>query len=164
MVAVAAGVLTACKGRGTKLAWGFAALRMHFETLHCAAEEWSPQASRPDAGNRCATDPVQLLCRALRLAPECYRRFELTAARPDAALRVEANVVLSWNENACWDEDDKVYSRGEASFDSVAQLAAAMQRCAAEEGIEVALTSDDGTIIVRRAGVPPAAIVVHESA
>ena len=86
----ASGKLLAWRGEGTSLPLGFAALRMETFALRCVAME----AVDSEARRRCTKDPVQLLCRALRMAPTCYRQFELVACQPDSALQITGNIAV----------------------------------------------------------------------
>lgn len=79
--------MTTWEGDGTTLTRGFATLRMQTNGLHCSAEERA-------RSKRYTTDPVQLLCRALRMTPACYRRFEVVAAHPDLQMQVEADAAF----------------------------------------------------------------------
>ena len=83
----AAGRLLDWEGRGTQLPAGFATLRVEASwSLHCWATERVPQPGQQAAGRRCINNPVHLLCRALRMAPASYRRFELTTVRQQGPL------------------------------------------------------------------------------
>ncbi len=103
-------------GHSTHLPLGFAALRMETNRLSChATEGWD----QPDALER-NTAPVQLLCRALWLAPPYYASIELAADDPDEPLEVHGSV-----SQMC--EDAGAPYSATASFSSIAELAV---RCA----------------------------------
>ncbi len=147
---VAGGKMLAWGGIGTGLHPDFVALRLEINCLRLMAVEKPPPGVSAAAHRQC-TDPVHVLCRALRLAPATYRRFELAAAQPHAKLQIEA--FVSHHYDGCRD----FRNRGRtARFDSVTQLAAAMQRFAAAEGLAVQLSADQLDVVVRRADAPPA--------
>ena len=133
-------------GDGTALEWGFAAVRMESNRVRCSATERLPQAD-PQSAGRCTVHPVQLLCRALRLAPACYRRFELVAAQPEAPLQIDSSVHLSWAGGV-----ETVQGNGSASFDSVNELKAAMRRFVKEEKLRLVRSPGEHIIVVRRSG------------
>ncbi len=139
--------MVAWEGFGTKIAQGFAALRMRTNGLVCWAEEWM----RADA--RYTTEPVQLLCRTLALAPACYRRFELAHAQPEELLCVEAHVSLR-----CHADVPAVHRSFAKSLHTMQELVVAMQRFAAAEGLVVARTPQTGVIVVSRANAGPHAV------
>ena len=135
------------QGRGTSLPAGFASLRAEVNTLQCSADVRLPGAG-PVAQTLCGESALQLLCRALRLAPACYRRFELAAAQPAAdnkQLRVLGDMTLTRGHGSA---DHR--SLADAAFDSVAALGAAMAESAADEGLSVQLSPDEQSIVVRR--------------
>ena len=136
--------MLAWAGRGTSLPVGFAALRLETNWLHCYAEEMMPytEAEAEAFGSR---DPVQLLCRALRLAPACYRRFELTARHPDAPLEIASAVLCIYGSDQRKSDGGKA-----AKFGSVAELAVSMRQHAAAEGLTVQYLPDDRSIVVCR--------------
>ena len=142
--AVAAGTLLSWGSHRTRLPLGFAALRMEAHRLHCWAEEESSEASAAH-GRRCLENPVHLLCRALRMAPLCYRRFELAAAC-DKIHIAGAGMLITGNRPA------QHHHGPDATFDSITGLAAAMLRYAFAEGLCLEVSSDERTIIVRRVG------------
>ncbi len=134
----------AWEGHGTKLPRGFAGLRMRGASrLQLQAEERLPR--EPEEGGRSALEPAQLLCRALRLAPACYRWFELAAAKPEAPLMLMAMTSLRW-------DDMRASGMRMASFSGVAELAAALRRFAAAEGLVVCGAPGEASILMRRAG------------
>ncbi len=141
--AIADGSVLAFEGYGPTLPLGFAAIRMETNRLSCHATEQQPQArAGPEAARR-SIDPVQLLCSALRLAPACYRRFELAFGYANEPLHVFGCVILTcWNATMSW--------TATATFESIAKLAAAMQRSASAESLSVHLSPDVQSIIVRR--------------
>ncbi len=118
-------------------------MRMRANTLCCWAEEWMTH-SGVESDGRCTTDPVQLLCRALRLTPVCYRRFEIAAAQPDAPIVVKSEVFLCW-------PDEREHRSKSASFEGLAQLEAAVRREATKEGLCSRLSPDQRSIVVHRA-------------
>ena len=143
IVANAAGGMHTWEGRGTKLPLGFSALRMEANYLHCWATERRPYPGHA-AETRCLTKPVHLLCRALRMAPACYRCFELAAAYTERPLDIAGDsTVYAGDARRRYREDSAV-------FDSIAGLAAAMQLVAPAEGLSVLLSPDERTIIVHR--------------
>ncbi len=148
---IADGDMLAWGDEGTRLPEDFAALRMEANWVRLLTLEQLPAAGSATDGPLC-TGPVQLLCRALRLAPASYRRFELSAARPDDGLDIEAAVFRDWD-----DRDIQQHRRGTPmSFGSAAELAAAMQQHAAAERLTVHLSADQQDIVVRRAVAAPA--------
>jgi len=145
-VAAAAGDMIAWEGRGTQLPPGFVALRMHTNSVRSWANEWYPDDFTKDRFTL-TTNPAQLLCRALRLAPSCYRRFELRAAQPAVSLFVEANVWLKHSRGGCVER----HTSPVASFETVAQFAAALQQCTDAEGVSVSLSPNERSVIIDRA-------------
>ena len=132
-------------GRGTRLPLGFETLRMETNWLHCQAnEQLLPHAGADDLQHPRTKDSVELLCRALQLAPACYRRFELATPQPDEPLILESEIILK-----CGDEQEK-HAGDAVGFVSVAGLAAAMRRFAAAESLRVLMSSDERSVIVHR--------------
>ena len=84
---------------------------------------------------------MQLLCRVLSLAPDCYRRFELTAKRPDGPLEIDSSVLLPSGDSE---------TRPGLRFGTVAALAAAMSQFAEAEHLSVHLSPDERSIVVHR--------------
>lgn len=137
------------EGTGTELTHGFATLRMQTNHLQCCALE-------SVHGETYTTDPVQVLCRAMRLAPACYRCFKMEAMQAHSSLQVEAEVTVVFcpddeDGNSCDDydtegaDDDgirRLHRELVSVFDSIAELAAAMQQCTAAEGLRVSLSRD----------------------
>jgi len=87
---------------------------------------------------------VQLLCRAMQLAPGCYERFEL------AASSTNERMVISCGEFG--PDGDEPYGDGctVASFDTILELAAAMRGHAAAEHLRVEVSPDERIIVVSR--------------
>ena len=145
-----AGKLVAWEGDGTSIHGDFAAVRMEIKHLSFEAQERLPlAASEAEALMRCCTDPVQLLCRSLRITPASFHRFELAAAEPGTPLQLEADV------NVCWGPSDAghhVRPNRTVSFASVAELASALQPCAAAEGVSVFLSPEGPFVGLRRDG------------
>ncbi len=132
------------EGDGTALQGGHATVRMETNRVECWATERLPTAGQWATGQY-TTDPAKLLCRALRLAPACYCRFEWTAAVPEAPLELGAFVLLVWSFVPESEPRDQV-----ASFDSVGDLAAVLQEYAAAEGLSVQLSQDERTVVISR--------------
>ncbi len=132
--------MLAWEGEGTALPLGFDVLRLETNWLYCGVDE---RLSRAGSEAESSQDPVQLLCRTLRLAPASYQRFELKEASPDRMLEVHSTINLS-----CADSSQS--HSGTANFQSIAQLAAAMQRFASIEELDVCFASDVQTIVVHR--------------
>ncbi len=148
--------MLAWEGPGTNLPANFAALHLETNELQISAEVRLPHAGTDsaDADRVRAETAVQLLCRALRLAPEHYRRFELAAENTDRPLQI--GIVLSL---VCGvvdtEEDDSDIDPADidpAEFDDAAGLAAAMQQYAAAEELSVDVSPDMDSVIVCRAG------------
>ena len=76
---------------GSRLAEDFAALRLETSWVQLQTVAQPPAAGSKADWSPC-TDPSQLLCRALRMAPASYRQFTVAALRPDGRLRIEAAV------------------------------------------------------------------------
>ena len=117
--------------------------------LECEAKE-GPSLAGSGAATRRTIHPLQLLCRALRLAPTSYRRFEITAAQPDAPISVscatEGNSAL-----------DQLYMNHADTFECcVAELAAEMQAFAIRESVSVALSEDERVVTLGRDRAEPA--------
>jgi len=138
--------MLAWEGDGTELPPGFAVLRLETNALSCSAEERLQHARDKTKSSR---DPVQLLCRALRLAPRCYRRLELAPQFPDKPLVIRGDLLLLCAGTKPFPRRDR---DREATFANIAELAAAMQGFDAAEAINVCLTPDEQTIIVVRDG------------
>jgi len=136
--------LLAWEGRGTVLPLGFSALRIRTNDLLCTAVERLPDHVGPEAERAPTTQSLQLLFRALRLAPLCYRRIELMAAQPHQPLTVAGETRLLCATG------DQTYCDRAAESESIAALAAAMRRFEAAEGVSVCLTQDEQSIIVHR--------------
>ena len=135
--------MLAWEGGGTLLPLGFTTLRIQAKRLQCWARIRLPAAGRA-AAERCIDDPVHLLCRALRMAPPCYRQFELVAGQDNLPPRIAGG---GW----VYIGDDKtMHGEDVAQFDSMTQCAAAMRRFAAAEGLSVHVPPDERSIIVRR--------------
>jgi len=132
--------MLAWEGEGTDLPPGFAVLRLETNALYCGAVERLPQSR---SGGNSPMDPVQLFCRALRLAPHCYQRFELMAAYSGSALEVWSDLTL-----LCTDSEN-LHPRT-AKFESIAELAAAMQQFASVEKLDVCVSPDGQTIVAQR--------------
>ncbi len=146
--------MLAWQGPGTNLPADFAALRVETNELQISAEVRLPHAGRDsaEADRVRAETAVQLLCRALRLAPEHYRRFELAAEDTDRPLQI--GIVLSLVCGVVDEEDDSDIDPADidpAEFDDAAGLVAAMQQHAAAEGLSVTLSPDMDSVIVCRA-------------
>ncbi len=138
-------------GTQTLLPPGFSALRVVTDSLHCVLNVWLP-SGEPAALCVPPADAVQLLCRALRLAPHCYRHFELLRK---AGHHHEHGALLEMC--GCVTYIDSLTGRrisrhdlDDADFDSVADLAGAMQHFAAAEHLIVQLSPDMHSIIVHR--------------
>ena len=114
-----------------------------FAGLRMAANRVQLSILRCPQFNHRSTDPLRLLCCALRLAPERYRQFELAAARPNAPLQLEAEV---WAGQA----DTKIPFRNVMSFDNVAELAAALRPSAIKEGLSVRLSANAQIVTLSR--------------
>ena len=137
--------MAAWKGRGNVLPQSFAALRVETNQLWIQSHE---RFSGPDAHTcqlHSATDPVQLLCRAVRLAPACYRRFVWTAADPAEPLHVNAAVRLSLDGMSAGRHPSTT-----ATFECVKHLDAAVQQCAIEEHVNVSVSPDERSIVIIR--------------
>ena len=142
--------------RDTLLPEGFSGLRVVTNSLHCAITLWLPIASgEPAALCVAPADAVQLLCRALRLAPRCYRQFEL---RRRAGDRNERGGLLA--VYGCVKYIDSVTGRrvsqhdlDNADFDSLTDLASAMQQLAAADHLIVQLSQHINSIVVRRVAI-----------
>ncbi len=143
----AAGRMVAWEGDGTNVTWGFIAVRVETNRVQCLAEE-NPLDDGPGPHARHTTDPVQLLCRALRLAPACYRRLELVPDQSYMPFHVGGEVFYSWTDRD--NAYDRLHDNAPASFDSVGELAAALQRCAAAEGLSVHCSTDERIVVLSR--------------
>ncbi len=146
-VSYAGGNVLAWEACTTQFALGFSTLRLETNSLFCSAEEGLAHAGT-QAQRACTQNAVHLLCRALRLAPQSYRRFLLAADGPNSQLTVTGGVLATESDEPVPDYD---YDAA-AEFGSIAALAAAMGQFAAAEGLEVQLLLDESCIVVRRAG------------
>jgi len=138
--------MVAWEGHGTHLPPGFAVLRMETGQLRCQATEWQLRAG-PGGSEavRRSTDPAQLLCRALRLAPASYSGFELMATGADKPLKLFSEVSLICGAA-------ELGHAVVAAYRSIAELAAALQQFASAEHVSVQLSSDEQSIVMRRNG------------
>ncbi len=128
-------------GPGTNLPPDFAALRVETNDLRVVAQVWLPDA-QPDgweADRVCSESAVQLLCRALRLAPLCHRCFELAVDDPDRYLMIHIKLELICGDEIRLSSQPEIDS---AQFDDAAGLGAAMQQYAAAEELRVEVTPD----------------------
>jgi len=134
---VTGGEMVAWEGDYTNLNWDYAACRMETQSVRFEVTEWLPSAaSEAEAGMHCCTDPVHLLCRAMRMAPASCDRFELAVARPNAPLRLEADVTVCWGARTATAVNHARRNQ-KVSFDSIAELATALRIYAAAEGVSV---------------------------
>ena len=131
-------------GRETNLPLGFAVLRLQANSLWCYA---SVPFVAPSSRGHHSDDAVQMLCRALRMAPACYRHIELVAADEEQRLDLVGGHHVWFEDQAYLDSIE-----AEANFDSIAELAAAMRHIALAgvPELSVLLSSDERTIIVHR--------------
>ncbi len=95
----------------------------------------------------CTGNAGHVLCRALRLAPACYREFSFTAdalGGSRTVLRVSGDLFdepgLHYHDSSDWN----------IVFNNAANLATAMGQFAAVEGLNVQLSPDASSVIVRR--------------
>ena len=155
-VATAAGRMLAWDARGTRLPLGFTALRMQTNWLQCWAVARLPH-TEPAAEGRCLNHPVHLLCRALRMAPACYRRFELAAAEHDAKVHILGGGTIHM------DGKERTHRGTATTCRNLSKLASEMRRYAAAEGLSVHVLPDGCSIVVHRVGssnaLPAAAYV-----
>ncbi len=124
----------------------FAALRTetNYMWLHCTRA-----AEPPWTGHElpCTGNPVQLLCRALQLAPRSYQVFMLAAASPEEPLTVSCGEDTIDSDVS--DSDGEV-GYVEASFEDIPALTDAMRQFAVAEQLRVDLSPDQRTIVIRR--------------
>ena len=131
------------EGRGMRLPLGFAALRIEAHRLQCWGTVHLAHASS-GCDERCLINPVHVLCRALRMAPPCYRRFELATTHQPLHVSGGGIVLI---------DDERSFSRDtDVLFDSIASLAIAMQHFASREELSVSLSPDEYSISVCRSG------------
>ena len=142
-LANAGGEMLNWEGCGTRLPPGFTTLRTDTNFMGCWAMERTPRPE-PAAAGRCIKNPVHLLCRALRMAPASYRRFELTATEPP--LHVFGGGIIYVGNQKTLHEDRSV------TFSSIADLANAMQRYAAAESLSLHLLPEERSIVISRIG------------
>ena len=142
------GGVVARDGGTTALPQGFTALRMQATRLICrVTKRLAHVGSEPQ--RFCTGNAVHLLCRALRLAPTCYRHFSLAAhprERPCTRLRLVGVLKTAGDEPG---SNTNTYLHDD--FGSSAGLTAAMGQFAAVEGLSVQLSLDASCVIVRRA-------------
>ena len=131
------------EGRGTRLPLGFAALRVEAHRLQCWATAHSSDAGF-DCDARCLGNPVHVLCHALRMAPPCYRRFELATSHQPLHVSGGGIVLVGSTREFCRDTD--------VIFDSISSLAVAMQHFARVEKLSVCFLPDECSIVVHRVG------------
>jgi len=135
--------MLAWEGPGTRLPLGFTALRIEANDLWCTTKQTLPHDAGPEAEARaCTTDSVQLLCRALRLAPACYRRFELAVQQPHEPISIGKETRLMNGDDG---PDHKP-----TKFQSIAAVAAAMRQFEAAEGVSVCLMPDERSVVIVR--------------
>ena len=138
------------EGHGTDLPLGFSAVRMETNRLECYVNEWLPYHDvRP--GELDIKDPVRTLCRALRLAPACYRSFEI-APYNNASDELHVPLQIKGCGHLTHLDGQWTTRWSTADFDSIVDLAAVMQRFAAAECLDVRVSLATQSIIVRRSG------------
>ncbi len=149
------GGVVAWDGGTTALPHGFAALRLEALRLICTVtKRLAHIGSEPQ--RFCTGDAVHLLCRALRLAPTCYRQFSLAAhplGGPRAQLKVMGIFLKTAGDNPGSDTDihlPEEFGRF-AVLELELELAATMRYFAAVEGLSVHLSRDASCVLVRRA-------------
>lgn len=138
----------------TELSWGFTTLRMETNWVQLLLRERLPLAT-PQADERRAgplVDPLQALCRSLRLAPTSYRRFEWAPAQLGAPLQVETDIFDSRDRDYF---ASSPHSRVTCSK-SAAKLAAALRPFANAEGITVDVMLEDQVVVLSRNSSEPA--------
>jgi len=131
-------------GGGSELARGFATLRLQSNRLQGRTEEQQCQSGH------CTTDPVRLLCRMLRMAPACYRRFELAARCVDAPLQIQASILVVGGD---WSRE-KVFRSKMVSCDGAAELAAALHLGMMKLAADFGQTWHGANQVVRMCRVP----------
>jgi len=131
------------EGRGTRFPPGFTTMRIETNSLWCWATERTPQPGSA-AAKRCMNSPVHLVCRALRMAPACYCRFELTAKRQHLALQIFGGGIVHVGGRKTLHKDRS------STFGSISDLAAAMQQYAAAESLSVHVLPEERSIVVDR--------------
>jgi len=97
---------------------------------------------------------VHLLCQALRLAPSCYRQFELLpeAGHPlEHGGLIEISGCVKFIDSESGDQTRR-HGLHDAVFGSVTDLASAMQQYAADEHLSMQLSPDMDSIVVRNTG------------
>ncbi len=90
-------------------------------------------------------NPAEELCRFLNLAPVCYQEFRLCAGGEHPVLNVSADWQL---------EDINEFDDVNVKYDSVQDLALAMQRFAHAHGLNVGLSGDETYLHVVRVRRP----------
>ena len=134
----------AWEGLDTNTAEGFDALRFVTNRVQCVAERASAGS---EATAHRTLHPLQLLCRALHLAPPSYHRFELAAAQPDEPLYIQADTTLTWPDRTGYQRRCCGRMLG---FDSVATLAVALQPIAVAEGLRLHVLGEGGLVVLSR--------------
>ena len=146
LASVADGAVLAWEGTYTSLPLGYSVLRIQTSSLLCSAKQPQEDTEHDAVLVHYAGDPVQLLCRALRLAPECYQCFELAPKYSTQPMHFKISGAVSIES----EDGQDLLDGGELSLDSVAELAAAMQHFADVENLRVHMSPDEQTIIVVR--------------
>ncbi len=85
--------MVAWEGCTTALPQGFTALRLETICLTCYTGKRLAHVGS-EAQRSCTSNAVHLLCRALRLAPACYRQFSI-AALPQTGRRCHVRSLMS---------------------------------------------------------------------
>ena len=136
------GRMLAWEGVGSDLPLGFTLLRLETNALYCGAVEQLPGSGTE---GKFPMDPVQVLCRALRLAPPSYSHTELKTAYPGKRFEVWSDLAL-----LCTNSENS--GPRKAKFESIAELAAAMQHFTSVEKLEVCVAPDGQTVVAQRIG------------
>jgi len=132
------------EGCGTRLPLGFTELRAETNSLRCSVHvEEQPPHPGSAAADHCIKDPVHFLCRVVRLALVRYSRFELAAEQQDEPLQLVSSLYLY---RGCKSD----LHDGYAIFDSIDELAVAMQQYAAAEGLKLRVASNKQSIRLSR--------------
>ncbi len=140
----AGGGVVAWEGCTAALPRGFAALHLETSGLSCMVRKRLAHLVSEAQSTR-TVDAVHLLCRALRLAPACYRHF-LLSAPPLEGPRTQLKVMGT----LLGEPGSLTHTYVREEFDSAADLAAAMGQFASVEGLNVQLSPDASCVIVRR--------------
>ena len=147
-----------CSGR---LEGCFSALSLCVSALKVCAWDWEETADW-ECGGRCKRDPVQLLCRFMRLLPESWQRLEIETPCAETPVQLSARKREIFRRFIPGERDDTTVRR----FCSMAELTAGLLCVAGAEGVKVSSSGNGRSVTLTRcpqAGMQRTASLLHGS-